>query len=206
MALTAKQQRFVEEYLLDLNATAAYRRAGYKAKTDEAARASAAQILTNLNVEAAIRKAMQERSERTLVSADEVVLELQKLAMVNMQDYITITPDGSAYMDLSRVTRSQLAAVQEITSETYMEKDGDDFKPVKKSRLKLTDKRASLELLGKHLGVFGKGEEQEGLDEYGKPRRWTIVNFRGQAELTDGAEGAELRSLPEPGAGDESAG
>ena len=79
---------------------------------------------------------------------------------------------------------------------------------MKKSRIKLADKKGSLELLMRHLGIDApkKPEEQDEYDEYGKPRRWTIVNFRGQAELTDGSEGTELRSLPEPEPGEQSAG
>lgn len=65
--LTAKQARFVEEYLIDLNATQAAKRAGYSEKT---ARAQGNRLLTNVDVEHAIQEAMKARSERTEVDQD----------------------------------------------------------------------------------------------------------------------------------------
>ncbi len=60
--LTAKQKRFVEEYLIDLNATQAAIRAGYKVDN---ARIIAAENLSKLNIAEAIDKALAERSRRT---------------------------------------------------------------------------------------------------------------------------------------------
>ena len=68
--LTERQKAFVREYLIDLNAMAAYKRAGYKG-TGHTAEASAQQILRNLEVQKAIQKAMAERAERTEITADE---------------------------------------------------------------------------------------------------------------------------------------
>lgn len=71
-ALTAKQQRFVDEYLIDLNATAAYKRAGYAAE-GHSAESAAARLLRNVEVAQAIEAATAERSERTKVDADYVL-------------------------------------------------------------------------------------------------------------------------------------
>ena len=68
--LTAKQQRFVEEYLIDLNATQAAIRAGYSPKT---ANEQGARLLANASVQEAIAKAMAERSRRTGISQDRVI-------------------------------------------------------------------------------------------------------------------------------------
>ena len=70
MSLTDKQQRFVAEYLIDLNATQAAIRAGYSEKT---APAQASRLLINVNVAAAIQAAIKQRSERTQVDADYVL-------------------------------------------------------------------------------------------------------------------------------------
>lgn len=72
--LTAKQQRFVDEYLCDLNASAAARRAGYSEKT---ATAIAAENLTKPNIAAAIATAMKARSARTQIDQDRIVRELR---------------------------------------------------------------------------------------------------------------------------------
>ncbi|AWL07590.1 terminase small subunit [Massilia oculi] len=70
MSLTDKQQRFVAEYLIDLNATQAAIRAGYSAKT---ANEQGSRLLANVSVAAAIQAAMNQRTERTQVDADYVL-------------------------------------------------------------------------------------------------------------------------------------
>ena len=68
--LNPKQARFVEEYLIDLNATAAAIRAGYSKKT---AKQQASRLLTNVDVAAAVAKAKKERSEATRINASWVL-------------------------------------------------------------------------------------------------------------------------------------
>jgi phage terminase small subunit len=125
MKLTPKQARFVQEYLIDLNAAQAAIRAGYSAKT---ARVIGHENLTNPDIAAAIEKAMAERAERTRLTADWVVDELRKLAGANMDDCMKANPSGDPYLDLSALTRDQTAALQL--------------------------KRAALVDLGRHLGLF----------------------------------------------------
>jgi phage terminase small subunit len=153
--LTAKQALFVKEYLVDLNATRAAIAAGYSKRTAEAA---GSRLLRNVKVRAEIDKQTADRKQRLSISADAVLQELARIAFANMMDYMTIQ-DGDAYVDLSKVTREQAAAIQEITSETYIdgyEGKGEEKKPivVRRTKFKLGDKRASLELLGKHLKLF----------------------------------------------------
>jgi phage terminase small subunit len=149
--LTPKQEQFCQEYLVDLNATQAAVRAGYSQQT---AGAIATENLTKPLISARIAELQAERAAKIGVTQEAVIAELAKMAFANMADYMTVAPDGSAYMDLTRLTRDQAAAIQELNSETYLEKDGDEYKPVKKSRIKLSEKRGNLELLGKHLGMF----------------------------------------------------
>ena len=68
--LTPKQQRFVDEYLIDLNATQAAIRAGYSPKTAEQ---QGFQLLKKTSVSEAIEQAQQERQKRTLVTQDDVI-------------------------------------------------------------------------------------------------------------------------------------
>ena len=69
-SLTPKQQRFVEEYLVDLNATQAAIRAGYSERT---ANEQGARLLANVSVAKAVQSAMDVRSERTAITADYVL-------------------------------------------------------------------------------------------------------------------------------------
>ena len=81
--LTAKQERFVEEYLIDLNATQAAIRAGYSAK---AAHVTGSRLLTNAKVAAAIAAAKQERSKDTKIDAAWVLKQAVKLHQRCMQE------------------------------------------------------------------------------------------------------------------------
>lgn len=84
MALTEKQKAFVQEYLVDLNATAAAKRAGYSEKT---AYSVGNENLTKPEISKAIQKAMQERQERTQVTQDMVVQEISKVAFKDAADF-----------------------------------------------------------------------------------------------------------------------
>jgi phage terminase small subunit len=82
VGLTPKQQTFVDEYLVDLNATQAAIRAGYSKKT---ARSQGERMLTNVDVAAAIQKGFQKRSEKTQITAEKVLLELAVIAFADLQ-------------------------------------------------------------------------------------------------------------------------
>lgn len=75
--LTPKQQRFVEEYLIDLNGTRAAIRAGYSAKT---ANQQAARLLANVNVQAAVSVARKEQSDKAKIDAGYVLDRLRREA------------------------------------------------------------------------------------------------------------------------------
>lgn len=74
--LTEKQKRFCEEYLIDLNATQSYLRAGYKAKSNEIARVESHKLLTKPNIQQYIEELRAEQSKRTEITADKVLEEL----------------------------------------------------------------------------------------------------------------------------------
>lgn len=150
--LNPKQQRFCQEYIIDLNATQAAIRAEYSGKT---AYSQGQRLLKDAEIQAEIQKSLNERSIRTEITQDMVIAELAKLSFHNMKDYIEVQPDGYAYIDLSALTREQAAAITEITVDEYTEGKGDNARNIKKVKIKLTDKKGPLELLGKHLGLFG---------------------------------------------------
>jgi phage terminase small subunit len=76
--LTKKQEMFVNEYLIDMNATQAYKRAGYGAKDDKVANICAIKLLGNTRVKEAIEKAIAEKKKRNEITADWVVAQLKK--------------------------------------------------------------------------------------------------------------------------------
>ena len=135
--LTPRQQRFVEEYLVDLNATRAAIRAGYSRKT---AQEQSSRLLSNVMVAAAVATAQAKRSERTEITQDRVLTELAKIGFANMADYMVATPGGDPYLDFSALTRDQAAALQEVTVEDYLEGRGENAREVKRVKFKLADK------------------------------------------------------------------
>lgn len=154
--LTPKQQRFVDEYLIDLNATQAAIRAGYSAKS---AQVIGAENLLKPMIQSAIQDVISKRSERTEITQDAVLKELAKLGFANMMDYMSIDKNGDPFVDFSALTRDQAAAISEVVIEEYKEGGGDDAREVKRVKFKLMDKRAALVDIGKHLGMFVERKE-----------------------------------------------
>lgn len=148
MALTAKQQRFVIEYLVDLNATQAAIRAGYAAK---GAKDQAYQLMQRPEIASAIAQALEERSQRTKVDADYV---LHRLTEIDQMDLLDILEDDISIKPLSkwpRVWRQSLSGFDIAELFEGVGKDRDLVGLMKK--IKWPDKVRNLELLGKHVNV-----------------------------------------------------
>lgn len=154
--LTPKQQKFVEEYLLDLNATQACQRAGYKVSTQNADKLGS-QLLGNARVKAAIQKKMDARSKRTEITSDRVLQELAKIGFGNIQN---LYDDEGNLLHPQDLPADVAATIQEVTEETINGK-GKDADDIHRRKYKVADKKASLELLGKHLKLFTDKIEQE---------------------------------------------
>lgn len=141
--LTEKQKRFVQEYLVDLNASAAARRAGYSEKTtnEQGARLSA-----KSSVQASIQAAIRQRQKRVEITQDMVMKELAAIAFTNATDFVTISSDGLINVKSTQeIPEDKLGAVASIKYSA----NGLGVE------IKLYDKPRALELLGKHLGMFG---------------------------------------------------
>lgn len=138
--MTKKQKRFVEEYLIDLNATQAAIRAGY---SPDSAKEIGSENLTKPDIAKAVDQAIAERSRRTGANADRVVRELAKIAFVNAGEVVDL--DTALLMD--KISDDDMAAIQSVKVKTFGE-DGIE------REVKLADKLKALELLGKHLGLF----------------------------------------------------
>lgn len=154
MVLNPKQDRFIAEYLIDLNATQAAIRAGYSAKT---AKQIGSRLLTVVDVKAELEKRQAELAKTHGVTVASIVQELAKLGFSNMQDYMRSGADGDPHLDFSELTRDQAAALAEVTVEDFKDGRGEDARDVRRVKFKLADKRAALVDLGKHLGMFKDG-------------------------------------------------
>jgi len=147
--LSPGHEAFVREYLVDLNGTAAAKRAGYSEKT---AHVIAHQLLKIPLVRLAIQEGMDSRAKRIEITADRVLQELAKLAFVNTQDLYDDIGNLIPVQDLPRETAAAIHSIKVIStagSSALQE-------------IKLHDKKTSLELLGKHLVLFTDKKEVTG--------------------------------------------
>ncbi len=188
MALTAKVQRFVTEYLIDLNATQAAIRAGYSART---AAAQASRLLTNVNVSAAIQAAMKAREQRTGITQDRVLQELARIAFFDLRKLYR--EDGSMkspseWDDDTAAAMSGLDIQEEFgpePTEVEMEPQagGGALKRSKArkallgytKKAKVFDKTAALNLAMRHLGMLKDKVEHSGALQVTSIKR-TIVD------------------------------
>lgn len=140
--MTKKQKIFADEYLIDLNATRAYRVAYPSVKKDETAAAAAARMLRNVKVQEYISERMQERQQRTEVTQDMVVKELAAIAFARATDYAAVKGGSVCIKDTDSLSDDQVRAIAGI-------KEGANG-----IEIKLNDKEKALELLGRHLGMW----------------------------------------------------
>lgn len=150
-ALTPKQQRFCDEYLVDLNACAAAIRAGYSRKT---ARFIGAENLTKPNIAAAIAQRQLELQERTQATQERVITELARIAFGDQRRLMQWGAKGVSLRDSATISDADAATVAEV-AETRT-KDGGSL------RIKTHDKVLALKLLGEHLGMFKRRVEHSG--------------------------------------------
>ena len=114
--LTEKQKRFVQEYLVDLNATAAAKRAGYSEKS---ASRIAVELLNKTQVSAEIQKQQAKRQKRVEITQEKVLEELAAIAFANGADFATVNQNGIVRITPTwacSTARTVAARPQRITS------------------------------------------------------------------------------------------
>ena len=153
--LTDKQARFVDEYLVDLNATQAAIRAGYSAKT---ANEQGARWLANVSVQNAIRERQEVLKMKTEIT-QEWVVERYRRIVEGCDKRLFFNDDGSVKPPSQWSAEMGLAVagfeVQEL---------GDEGLAVSVSKLRFQDAKAALDSLARHLGMF-KDKVEVSVDE-----------------------------------------
>ena len=140
--MTAKQTRFVEEYLVDLCAAGAARRAGYSERT---ARTIGAENLTKPDIAAAIGAGHRAAAKRAELRADRVLEELRRIAFADIRDVMSVTGGRLAVADTADLTPEQAAAIAEIAQTPAG------------LRVRLHSKLAALDALARRLLPAGAG-------------------------------------------------
>lgn len=180
--LTPKQERFVQEYLLDLNATQAAIRAGYSAKSADKI---GSQLLGKTGVSAEIARAMEARNARTGIDADWVLRRLAQDATADLADLYDDNGGLKAVKEWPMAWRTGLVA----GVETVHERDGVDpdgnpsFVTVRK--VKLLDRSKLLEMIGKHIEVGAFKEKVEHSGEIKTPELKLVLHGTKPPSSTD---------------------
>lgn len=157
--LTAKQIRFVDEYLVDFNATQAAIKAGYKAKT---AHVIGAENLRKPKIAEEIARRQKDLQRRTEISQERVLRELARVAFADAADYVQVETriinrgevkvpiELVVHKETAELSADQRAAIASIKQGAHG------------VEVKLHDKIKALELLGRHIGMFTDKLEVKG--------------------------------------------
>lgn len=170
--LNEKQERFCDEYLVDLNATQAAIRAGYKKTT---AYSMGQRLLKKVEVQNKIQQRKLERVQRTEITQDRVIRELVLIAFSNAADYASVVEKQAVMNDENGLTIPlydsdgnpvMYRTVEPVLTDDLTEEQKKALSVIKKGRdgfeVKPYDKVRALELLGKHLGMFTDKVEMSG--------------------------------------------
>jgi phage terminase small subunit len=145
MALTDKQRRFVDEYLVDLNATQAAIRAGYSDKT---AYSVGHENLSKPEIADALAKAQAERSARTKIDADWILRRLADEADADVADLYDVAGSLKPVHQWPLIWRKGLVAGLDVEE---IKEEGRTVGIIRK--VKLSDRIKRIELIGKHVEV-----------------------------------------------------
>lgn len=149
--LTDKEERFCQEYLIDLNATQAAKRAGY---SERSANEIGCQNLAKLHIQTRISELKKERVKRTKITADKVLRELASVGFSNIQDFMN---DDLTVRNIQILKRKHASAIASIKKTSFESESG--VKTV--IEFKLHDKIRALEDIAKHIGFFEADNKQK---------------------------------------------
>lgn len=151
--MTPKQERFCEEYLIDLNATQAAIRAGYSKKT---AKEQASRLLTNVNVQEKLQEGRAKLTKASEITAEMMLQRCGEIAFSNIGTFFDVTPDGYAMVNLAKCTPYELSLIESIECTEVVEsgaakQEGDSM--AIKTKVKLKDWKAAMAFLSKWKGM-----------------------------------------------------
>lgn len=160
--MTNAQKRFCDEYLIDFNASRAYKAAYKSCKSDLTARTNASKLLTKTNIQKYISEKQKEIEEKTEITQKKIIQELAKIALFNIKDIYNENGTLKKVTELDDDTAKAISGVKILQKAGPMKislsKTNDEIPlehiPEQTVEFKTNDKTKALELLGKHLGMF----------------------------------------------------
>lgn len=152
--LNRRQQKFCQQYVKLGNATKAAIKAGYSEKT---AKVQASRLLTNANVKAYVDKLKKEAIERNKIELDEVVSILSSLVRFDIADLYNEDGTLKELHEMSKEARLALETIETVNI-TKKKKKG---RKVKISKVKVADRKRSIDMLLRYFGAYRKDNEQK---------------------------------------------
>ena len=159
-ALSARQRRFVEEYVASANGTQAAIKAGYSPST---ASVQASRLLAKDKIRAAIQVEAAPLREKLQITQERVVEETGKLGFSDLRDVARWNEEGLVLLPSDEIDADAAAAIKKITSRTTkrLTKSGDEV-VMTYTTIELHDKVAALDKLAKLLGLYTERIDLEG--------------------------------------------
>lgn len=145
--LTAYQQCFVDEYFVDLNQTKAILRAGFAGK-ETSAKTAATRMMRNVHVKALVQQRLEDRSVRTQITADQVLIELANIGFYDLKKIFDEKNNLKNIHDLDDQTSRAISSVE-------IEVNDAGARVISTTKkIKMGDKIRALQLIGNHIGMF----------------------------------------------------
>lgn len=174
MKLTAKQEKFCQQYIICLNASQAAVEAGYSSKT---AGAIGHENLKKPEIAARLQELMIAAQERTEITLDAVIREITNVALVRESEFYN---DDGSVKKLSELTKEQTAALSSYTIRTI--KDGKDSEGnqqyLETPVFSAQDKMKALDMLMKYFGAYSSDGTPGGVGGTPKPQKKRVVIAR----------------------------
>lgn len=149
--MTPRRRRFVDEYLIDLNATQAAIRAGYSEQT---AYAIGHELLKKPEIASEIDRRRSELALSTNITNERVLKELAVIAFSDVGEVLDFSGDSPRLKAPADITESARRSIASVKVKRYMEGHGEDAKEVEVTEFRFWSKDAALDKIGKHLGMF----------------------------------------------------
>ncbi len=151
--LTERQKAFVREYLVDMNATAAYKRAGYRA-TGNAAEVNASRLLRNAQVQTAIREGIAKHADAAGLTVERIWDEWRRIALADIGDIIDFSGEQPKLRPANKITEDARRAIASVKVKRSVEGKGDDAQKIEIMEFKLWDKPGVLRDAAKARELF----------------------------------------------------
>ena len=167
-------EHFARNIAKGMSIVDSYQLAGYKTRNYHSAADSGSKLLKKPEIQERVDEIRRLGAARAEITVAKVVEELAAIGFANMSNYVTVTEDGRAVIDLSTLTPFQASAIHSVKSEMKFAgkrpkgwKEGDDpdqweIPPEYSNEIKLHPKIPALVKLGEHVGAFsGDGDKQQ---------------------------------------------